>query len=166
MAHKPMYPKIWSAPASSVDWFVHRTLQADSLENDSWTRYLGDIEASAGQKQRFDTIPALRIIEKAPWAQDIRRGVDDPFAVKAESDVASESRSTTPSKLNAALPPLPLRVAPKSAGSRFIERFRESQITTRTGPTPFPHRVEDHDQPIPLPRWSKWVRADVTASTD
>ncbi|KAJ7740712.1 hypothetical protein DFH07DRAFT_965263 [Mycena maculata] len=168
MAHKPMYPEIWSAPASSVDWFVHRTLNADSVENDSWTRYLGDIEASAAQKQRLDTVPAFGT-EKAPWAQSIRRGVDDPFAVKPESDTTSESRSTTPSsKTNAALPPLPLRVAPKakSAGSRFIERFRDSQMTTRSGTTPFAEGVEDYDRPIPLPRWSQWIRADVNGSVD
>ncbi|KAJ7452526.1 hypothetical protein B0H11DRAFT_297347 [Mycena galericulata] len=167
MAHKPMYPEIWSASASSVDWFVHRTLNADSLENDSWTRYLGDIEASAAQKQSFSLIPKTETTEKAPWAHSIRRGVDDPFAVKAESDAGSQSRSTSPSKFNAALPPLPLRVAPKakSAGSRFIERFRDSQMTTRGGDSPFPPRVEDHNQPIPLPRWSKWIRADANGGS-
>ncbi|KAJ7470662.1 hypothetical protein FB451DRAFT_1136071 [Mycena latifolia] len=165
MAHKPMYPAIWSVSASSVDWFVHRTLNADNLEDDSWTRYLSDIESSAARKQRFAPSPAfgpMTTSEKAPWALNIRRGVDEPFALKPESDTASEARSA---KLNAALPPLPLRVETKegkSAGSRFIERFRESQMITRPakGVTPFPQGVEDHNKPIPLPRWSSWIRAD------
>ncbi|KAJ7098023.1 hypothetical protein B0H15DRAFT_823808 [Mycena belliarum] len=163
--HKPMYPEIWSASASSVDWFVHRTLNADSLENDSWTRYLSDIESSAARKQRFAASQAFEsttnerpaLPEKAPWAQNIRRGVDEPFALKPEPDTPSEARS-----LNAALPPLPLRVKTKSVGSRFIERFRDSQMLPggAKGTTPFPQRVEDHDKPIPLPRWSSWIRAD------
>ncbi|KAJ6547458.1 hypothetical protein B0H19DRAFT_269187 [Mycena capillaripes] len=182
MLHKPTFPEIWKAPASSVDWFVHRQLDANSMGNDSWTRYLDDIESSAMRKQRFGAFdceahfnadPEKQNIhpkpnpEKAPWAQNIRRGVDEPFAFRSESDAASESPSITPSKLNAALPPLPLRVEPKAkpAGSRFIERFRESQITVRSsqqgGPsTPFPSGVDDHNKPIPLPRWSEWVRAD------
>ncbi|KAJ6596789.1 hypothetical protein DFH09DRAFT_1356924 [Mycena vulgaris] len=141
MAHKPMYPEIWSAAAGSVDWFVHRKLNADNLENDSWTRYLGDIESSAARKQRFNSSQQF--------------GMPAPASEKAptEADAA---------KLNAALPPLPLRVEAKSrsAGSRFIERFRESQVIRGKGATPFPQRVDDHDKPIPLPRWSTWVRAD------
>ncbi|KAJ7632515.1 hypothetical protein FB45DRAFT_1026678 [Roridomyces roridus] len=160
MAHKPMYPAIWTAQASSVDWFIHRTLKADSVESDSWTRYLNDIEASAGQKPHFAILDISQSTEKAPWAQNIRRGLDNPFSVKTESDV-SRSSTPTPSKLDAALPPLPLRVAPKT--SRFVERFRESQTTTRAGPMQFPQRVDDHDKPIPLPRWSQWIRAEVTA---
>jgi len=182
MLHKPTFPEIWKAPASSVDWFVHRQLDANRMENDSWTRYLDDIESSAMRKQRFGSFdceanlnadPEKQNIhlkpnpEKAPWAQSIRRGVDEPFVFRSESDAASESPSITPSKLNAALPPLPLRVEPKAkpAGSRFIERFRESQITVRSsqqgGPsTPFPPGVDDHNKPIPLPRWSEWIRAD------
>ncbi|KAJ7710015.1 hypothetical protein B0H17DRAFT_250101 [Mycena rosella] len=174
MVHKPMFPRIWSASASSVDWFCHRELNADSLENDTWTRYLSDIESSG--KQRF-TIPDFGkptptppMMEKAPWAQNIRRGVDDPFTLKAESDAASEANSF---KLNAALPPLPLRVESKGVGSRFVERFRESQMITRStkgpptpfpqpvAPTPFPRCVDDHDMPIPLPtNRSFWIRAD------
>ncbi|KAJ7109271.1 hypothetical protein C8R44DRAFT_281569 [Mycena epipterygia] len=177
MAHKPMYPEIWSASASSVDWFVHRTLNADSLDDDSWTRYLSDIESSAARKQRFGTSPpdsgaTEKLAEKAPWAQNIRRGVDEPFALKPESDAGSEVHSTAPSKLNAALPFLPLRVEVKGkpTGSRFIERFRESQAIARSSKqfggdvAPFPHGVEDHNKPIPLPRWSSWIRAGVNGS--
>jgi hypothetical protein len=185
MLHKSMFPEIWSASASSVDWFVHRELNANSMESDSWTRYLGDIESSVIRKQRFgntsdcgtnpnadpEKAPCTQSIrpQKAPWAQTIRRGVDEPFTFRADSDVASEARSTTPSKLNAALPPLPLRVEAKtkSAGSRFIERFRESQTPVRSSQQfgaapsiPFPSGVDDHNKPIPLPRWSEWVRAD------
>lgn len=139
MAHKPMWPEIWGASASSVDWFIHRTLNADSLGDDSWTRYLNDIESSAARKQRFGTSPdsgaTEKLPEKAPWAQNIRRGVDEPFALKPESDAGSEVYSTTASKLNAALPPLPLRVEVKckpAAGSRFVERFRDSHAIARS----------------------------------
>jgi hypothetical protein len=177
--HKSMFSEIWSASAPSVDWFVHRKLDANNMESDSWTRYLGDIESSAMRKQRFGntsdcgtnatTDPKPNPYhEKAPWAQTIRRGVDEPFTSRTESDVASEARSVSPSKLNAALPPLPLRVEAKSKspGSRFIERFRESQVPVRPSPrvglpsTPFPSAVDDHNMPIPLPRWSEWIRAD------
>ncbi|KAJ7156076.1 hypothetical protein C8R43DRAFT_999160 [Mycena crocata] len=166
MTHKPMYPEIWSATASSVDWFVHRTLDANNLENDSWSRYLADIESSAGRKQRFAPKPdPAPLAEKAPWAQNIRRGVENPFAVKPESDTASETRSVTPAKLNSALPPLPLRVEPKgkSAGSRFIERFRESREIARSSKQ-FPTGVEDHDRPIPLPHLSEWIHAPIHRS--
>ncbi|KAJ7273607.1 hypothetical protein B0H12DRAFT_1090170 [Mycena haematopus] len=170
MLHRSMFHGIWSASAPSVDWFVHRQLDANSLENDSWTRYLGDIESSAMRKQHFantsesGTIPSTPnpspYHEKAPWAPNIRRGVDEPFIFRAESSAASEARSTLPSKLNAALPPLPLRVETKakSAGSRFIERIRESQVLVRPS-TSFPAGVDDHNMPIPLPRRSEWVRA-------
>ncbi|KAJ6496576.1 hypothetical protein C8R47DRAFT_1114654 [Mycena vitilis] len=179
MLHKSMFPGIWSASALSVDWFVHRALDANNMENDSWTRYLGDIESSTMRKQRFanssdsekapwaQNIRLKSDLEKAPWAQSIRRGVDEPFSFRAESDTTSERRSITSTKLNAALPPLPLRVEPKAkpAGSRFIERFRESRITVRSSQqvtTPFPSGVDDHDKPIPLPRRSEWIRADTT----
>ncbi|KAK7014954.1 hypothetical protein R3P38DRAFT_2998604 [Favolaschia claudopus] len=171
MLHKPFFPEIWSVPAASVDWFVDRQLDANSMQNDSWTRYIGDIESSAIRKQRFGklqdceanlTSHSTPFAEKAPWAHDIRRGVDEPFACKAESDVTPQS-SPSMLKLNAALPPLPLRVESKakSAGSRFIERFRDSHVPVRTAQTPFPSGVADHDMPIPLPRRSEWVRADV-----
>ncbi|KAJ6455684.1 hypothetical protein C8R45DRAFT_584737 [Mycena sanguinolenta] len=176
MLHKSMFPEIWSASAPSVDWFVHRQLDANSLDNDSWTRYLGDIESSAMQKQPFANIsesgtrpatPKPTYNEKAPWAPNgIRRGVDEPFTFRTESDIASEAPSTLSSKLNAALPPLPLRVKTKakSAGSRFIERFRESRVPVHPSQqeptTSFPPGVDDHNMPIPLPRRSEWVRAN------
>ncbi|KAJ7046672.1 hypothetical protein C8F04DRAFT_1061313 [Mycena alexandri] len=181
MLHKSMFPEIWSASALDIDWFVHRELNANSIQtedNDSWTRYLGDIESSAVRKHRFRSTsdfgvssnpqPSINTYpEKAPWAQNIRRGVDEPFSLRSESDTASDTTFVS-GKLNAALPPLPLRVETKAkpAGSRFIERFRESQITVRssqqfTGPTtPFPSTIDDHNKPIPLPRLSEWIRAD------
>jgi hypothetical protein len=167
MIHKPMYPKIWSATASSVDWFVHRTLNADNMDDDSWTRYLTDIESSAVRKQKYGSDPEKapaegNASEKLHWVPSIRRGVDQPFVLKREgSSVGSDTSNTRPQcNLDAALPPLPLRVETKSPGSRFIEKFRESQILTRGKAAPFPPRIEDHDKPIPLPRWSEWIRAD------
>ncbi|KAJ6630687.1 hypothetical protein B0H10DRAFT_2207733 [Mycena sp. CBHHK59/15] len=177
LAHRPMFPGIWSAPAASVDWFVHRTLNAGGDGNDdkedSWTRYLGEIESSAARKHKYGgSLPVDlekgvhledgQAEEKAPWArQNVRRGVDDPFALRG--DGASDSGATE--RQNAALPPLPLRVEAKggkSAGSRFIERFRESRALARGASTSpvFAPGVADHDAPIPLPRLSEWIRAD------
>ncbi|KAJ7905386.1 hypothetical protein B0H14DRAFT_3541409 [Mycena olivaceomarginata] len=171
MLHKSMFSEIWSASAPSVDWFVHRKLDANNMESDSWTRYLGDIESSAMRKQRFgNTSDYGTNATTDPKPQSLPResamGTKHPS--RTESDVASEARSVSPSKLNAALPPLPLRVEAKSKspGSRFIERFRESQVPVRPSPrvglpsTPFPSAVDDHNMPIPLPRWSEWIRAD------
>ncbi|KAJ7172585.1 hypothetical protein C8R46DRAFT_1086500 [Mycena filopes] len=182
MLHKPIFPEIWSAAAP--DWFAHRGINTNSIqtdENDSWSRHLVDIESSAARKHRFRNASDLGVnsdpstkayIEKAPWAQNIRRGVDEPFAFRSESDTASDTTFVS-GKLNAALPPLPLRVEvkSKSAGSRFIERFRESQITVRSsqqlaGPsTPFPSAVDDHNEPIPLPHLSEWIQADANEAT-
>ncbi|KAJ7774714.1 hypothetical protein B0H16DRAFT_69639 [Mycena metata] len=180
MLHKPMFLEIWSASALDIDWFVHRELDANSTQtedNDSWTRYLGDIESSAARKQRFHSTPDFgagsnpqaninAYPEKAPWAQNIRRGVDEPFSSRSESDTASDATVVSSGKLNAALPPLPLRVETKAkpVGSRFIERFRESQNTVRSSQptTPFPSTIEDHNKPIPLPRLSEWIRADAS----
>jgi hypothetical protein len=65
--------------------------------------------------------------------------------------------------------------------SRFIERFRESQLQPSASwwETPaqyglqltphaevFPRKVDDHDVPIPLPRLSEWIRADAVRGID
>ncbi|KAJ7063197.1 hypothetical protein C8F01DRAFT_1131915 [Mycena amicta] len=141
-AHSVIFPEIWSASAYSVEWFSHTEIDANLLDNDSWTRHLNDIEAEGQTKQPFNLCTAA-FNEKAPWAQEIRRGVDDPFA--SRPDVP---RSPTPSSnFDAALPPLPLRVKTKTAamGSRFIEP------------------IDDHDKPIPVPKDVKWVPANAQA---
>ena len=105
--------------------------------------------------------------EKPPWAQSsqVRRGVDMPFKVQ-DTLPARTSTSTTIS-----LPIVPPNAQGDTVGSRFIEKFRESQLTSRSQ-TPmhgshlminkelFPSQVDNHDLPIPLPRLSEWIRAD------
>jgi len=163
-AHKLIFPEIWSAPAYSADWFVHAGIDAENVEDDSWTRHLNDIEAAGVKKQPFNLTAAMKAAaladtnakawnEKAPWAQSIRRGVDNPFASTAD-------RSTPFPRVDAELPPLPLRVKAKT-GSRFIERFRESWAPVRT--SPFAAVIADLDKPIPVPRGVEWRKADAHA---
>lgn len=158
-------PDIWSKTMYTATWFPKDAMDTNEkapvkrgFENDTWAVYLDKIESTAARKARH---PA-EDIEKASWAQNIetRRGIDPPFARRDD-----DSSSNTSSARGSLLPPLPLRVEVKghqpgkSIGSRFIERFRESQIITRPGPK-FPSFVDDHDKPIPLPRLSQWLRAD------
>ncbi|KAF5365791.1 hypothetical protein D9758_003240 [Tetrapyrgos nigripes] len=174
MTHLRHDTDLWSKSVYDVKWFGVSTAGLDSsdvsaprpktgFEEDTWAKYLDDIESTAGRKARF---PAADI-EKAPWASnDVRRGRDAPFQVSSRNGSESSSRqsSVTPSpRSNDALPPLPLRVEPKGLpiASRFIERFRESQQLTRAGTfNAFAKEVEDHDLPIPLTRFSRWIRAD------
>ncbi|KAF7322892.1 hypothetical protein HMN09_00068700 [Mycena chlorophos] len=175
-AHSVMLPEIWSTPAYSVDWFRHTEIDAEKGD-DSWTRHLNDIEAEAQKKQPFDLALTIenaaraqaeahaKFHEKAPWAQDIRRGVEQPFASRPDvprSPTLSASSVVDPGP-EVELPPLPLRVKAKTTviGSRFIERFRDSWIPART--SPFPTAIADHDKPIPVSKDVKWVRADAQA---
>lgn len=165
MAHIRLHPNIWMASIYSVEWFkspasypTEKDGRTSDSNDDSWSRYMGDVEASRNQCGH-----------KAPWARNIRRGIDAPF----ERRDRSSSSPTSPSTTATPLPIAPLKVQPRSiAGSRFIEKFRESQIVSRSETPsqygmhfssrvdPFPPRVEDHDLPIPLPRLSEWIRAD------
>ncbi|KAG5646683.1 hypothetical protein DXG03_002673 [Asterophora parasitica] len=164
MCHMRDIPDIWSKTIYSIDWFGlseggtcnHSPHDLD----DSWTRYVKDIEATRPHVNND-------ISTKAPWARTIRRGIDAPFTRR--SNTSSNTTATT------AVPVAPLKVQPRSiAGSRFIEKLRESSRLSRSENTnssqfatqtfsrvePFPPRVEDHDLPIPLPRLSEWIRAD------
>lgn len=169
MVHMRQTPDIWSKTVYSVSWFNWSGNGAlddsDKISDpDTWSRYMDDIEAS---HKRLDLDEDSH---KAPWAlaRPIRRGLDEPFKKQTLS-----SASSTPRTYNTSLPIAPLKVQPRSAaGSRFIEKFRESQVISRSeSPTqfglhftgrvqPFPPRVDDHDLPIPLPRLSEWIRAD------
>ncbi|KAF7304798.1 hypothetical protein MKEN_01193900 [Mycena kentingensis (nom. inval.)] len=165
-AHSVYLPEIWSSSAHSVQWFVHKEI--DAKTDDSWTRHLKDIEAEGEKRQPFSLDIAMEqaalaqaqatLHDKAPWAQDIRRGVDVPFSPTPTS--TPPATPNTDAALDAELPPLPLRVKAKTAavGSRFLERFRDSWIPART--SPFPTIIADHDKPIPIPENTKWVRAD------
>ncbi|THU86428.1 hypothetical protein K435DRAFT_805118 [Dendrothele bispora CBS 962.96] len=162
MTHMQSDANIWSKSVYDIKWFGFSSVKLDAsdvssprpktgFEEDSWTMYLADIESSAGRKARYP--PADH--EKAPWAPtNVRRGRDAPFQAPVNSDTQSSRQSSPTPRANDALPPLPLRVEPKApaVGSRFIERFRSFHF--------FPNSVDDHDQPIPLPRFSRWIRAD------
>lgn len=171
MGHMRAQPDVWSKTVYSVPWFAAHVdnPQKDatatepprpsaSLATDSWTVYLENIGSSGVRKEKHP----IDDLEKAPWAQNsnIRRGVDPPFA-RREDDSSSQSSSSGSNGSSASLPPCPpLKVETKSkpVGSRFIERFRESQILVRSE-SPFPAHVEDDMKPIPLPRMSEWRRA-------
>ncbi|KAF5381041.1 hypothetical protein D9615_003873 [Tricholomella constricta] len=165
MVHVRNIPDIWTKTIYSVDWFsfsegfTNEKAIDDSNDADSWSRYMKDIEAAR---------PHIDDNTKAPWARAIRRGIDIPFKRSNLSSVNS-----SPSTTSTLLPVAPLRVQSRSiAGSRFIEKFRDSsrlsrseaafQYATQTSSRvePFPPRVENHDLPIPLPRLSEWIRAD------
>ncbi|KAH7877559.1 uncharacterized protein C8R40DRAFT_1168287 [Lentinula edodes] len=180
MTHASFEEEIWTKPVCQVKWFgytnsrlrssdVSNPRELPGLENDSWARYLDGIESSGVRKARHPVTDP----EKAPWASThVRRGRDSPFRtpIKREdsdnSDTSSDSSFSLGARDSAPLPPLPLNVQVKGsksvAGSRFIERFRESQTLSRpTRPViDFPHEVDDHDKPIPLTRLSQWIRAD------
>ncbi|TFK42684.1 hypothetical protein BDQ12DRAFT_288085 [Crucibulum laeve] len=189
VAHTRMHRDIWSQTIYSVAWFgqpshqpVIEILKSKWVqtgcfeEEDSWNRYLDDIEDTSTRKQRFT--PDTASLKAAPWAQGakIRRGVDSPFTRKEAMQTSSARTSTT--LAGATLPIIPPKPQAKDiprdspAGSRFIEKFRESRTLSRsethlqygthfiTPMSPFPPTIADHDLPIPLPRLSEWVRAD------
>ncbi|KAG5727665.1 hypothetical protein E4T56_gene12301 [Termitomyces sp. T112] len=164
IAHISPFPEIWTQSISSMDWFSLQDPTSKSEvvpETDTWSRYIKDIEAT-GSRSDDST-------KYAPWAKTIRRGIDPPFKSRGPSAASSPSIVTT------SFPVAPLRIQStrrKVAGSRFIEKFRESarlsrresvsqmQSTSQSQANPFPPRVEDYDLPIPLPRLSEWIRAD------
>ncbi|KAF8078047.1 hypothetical protein FPV67DRAFT_1404699, partial [Lyophyllum atratum] len=163
MVHVRPFPDIWTKTVYSIDWFripdCEKGDNSSHSDADSWARYMKDIEAARNHVDNST---------KAPWARNIRRGIDAPFKRSNTSSAA-----TSPSTALTSLPVAPLRVQSRTiAGSRFLEKFRDSSRITRSeslsqfatqSPTqsgPFPPRVDNHDLPIPLPRLSEWIRAD------
>jgi hypothetical protein len=163
-----VFEDIWSQSPYEIDWFhqgggevsVVRPPPEKKRKShrvvDSWSDFMNDVECAPIERTR----PPSPVVDKAPWAenQKVRRGVDNPFARKPEAIPPS----TTP----------PLRIQPKAASqittsdhSRFLERFCESRTLSRPqSPPQLNHAVHDHDLPIPLPRLSKWMRADAIQS--
>ncbi|KAG6854614.1 hypothetical protein C0991_004216 [Blastosporella zonata] len=173
MVHVRQIPDIWTQSIYSINWFGvghngflnEKDCSLLDPETDTWSRYIKDIEAARSSNHNVGMA--------APWAQTIRRGIDAPFKSNAPSAVTSPSTTSTTFTQTAPFPIAPLRIQSRStAGSRFIERFRESTRLMRqesvsqmqaAGPThvvPFPPHVDDYDLPIPLPRHSEWIRAD------
>lgn len=166
MFHVSAIPDIWSKTVYSVNWFSFEgctkgKADPEAYPSDTCACYMKDIEATRPEEEET----------KAPWAKAIRRGIDQPF--KRSNPTSAVSSPTTTATL---LPIAPLRVQCHSiAGSRFIEKFRESSRLSRseapshyaaTHPEPFPRHIENHDLPIPLPRLSEWIRADAIKGID
>ncbi|CAA7271794.1 unnamed protein product [Cyclocybe aegerita] len=175
VAHRDLPGNIWNKTAYEVQWFARwpegqkeqpfqNFLRKTKLseDEDPYADYYEDIESTSARKNHYGLRNSVEI--KAPWAMgQTRRGVDTPFA--RPSGTTSNRSSPT------LLPSIPSRSATTgAAGSRFVEKFRESSILARSeSPShyhyhahtnSFPPSVEDLDKPIPLPRLSEWVRAD------
>ncbi|KAJ3501997.1 hypothetical protein NLJ89_g9086 [Agrocybe chaxingu] len=153
VAHRDLPGNIWNKTAYETKL---------SEDEDPYADYYEDIESTSARKNHYGLRDSVEI--KAPWAiGQTRRGVDTPFA--RPSGTTSNRSSPT------LLPSIPSRSATTgAAGSRFVEKFRESSILARSeSPShyhyhahtnSFPPSVEDFDKPIPLPSLSEWVRAD------
>jgi len=173
-AHSHTRPAIWSLTVCSVPWFT-RCRPDDLDEKNDPQQYCcpkrGDIEAP------FDVPKSNGHGGQPLWAQrlHIRRGVDKPFA--PNKNTTSSQSSPTAATMPLLPPDAPTQQSKlaQPEGSRFIERFRESQLQPPASwwerPsqyglqfTPyaevFPHKIDDHDLPIPLPSLSEWIRAD------
>lgn len=185
MAHVRDDPELWSKTMYTVGWFnsprASSKQQPQKRANDIWeekpheeenpySRYLDDIESTSSRKlkaQSIDTdIPA-------PWARvtNVRRGVDAPFA-KRDGGLSTQTSPQSMGEKSLPLTPIYAKMQASktgTVGSRFIEKFRESRVLSRSETpsqygshfmtTDYPP-VIDHDLPIPLPRLSEWVRAD------
>ncbi|RXW18888.1 hypothetical protein EST38_g6982 [Candolleomyces aberdarensis] len=157
------------AKAKSQAW------DAESVDDENpYAGYLDDIESTSARKKKHSPQPSSA---SAPWAQSVpmKRGVDKPFSVTSAMPTPATTANSLPP--TAPVPPLKIGGSQKTSSSRFIERFRESRILSRfelpslygshfnsfsppAATQAFPSTVFDHDQPIPKPRLSEWVRAD------
>jgi hypothetical protein len=153
MAHKRTCADIWTRTVYSIDWFGQPeiTFCREKMVRDfcgPYGIYYDDVES--GHKRQ----------ESAPWAQanNVRRGIDQPFAKKPRSGASSPAPGLS-------LPSFPNAVASPSTAKSY-DRFHDSveKPFLFLGNIPrtasFPPSVVDVDQPIPLPRLSEWVRAD------
>lgn len=190
MAHKILYPDIWTRSIYEVEWFgqLPQPLTREPVvqgfpEKSTNFNIAPPYNSFEHSYVRKETFRPNDVEEVAPWASHspgIRRGVDLPFATKPSHPGGSTTNAST-------LPPtLPLSLPNRTAtpgsttnstwtnGSRFIERFRESTLLARPETTnqfsthyhvrkdssSFPRSVDDVDQPIPLTRLSEWISAD------
>jgi len=181
MAHKHFYPDIWKRTVYSIDWFgqpqelpssekvVQNFLGSSPHHDNPYFDYYDDIGSTAVRKKLHrirDSIEEAIPSGGAP----IRRGIDPPFARPKQT--SSYSLPSPPPRLD--LPSYPNRSADAigTAGSRYLEKFRESSVLSRTESLTqytthyLTHRdsfasfVADLDKPIPLPRRSEWIKAD------
>jgi hypothetical protein len=175
VAHSRFQADIWQKTVYSIEWFKEPAVSAFSSKGDQSSestvvlippRPTEDVESSEKTTETTDDG------RKAPWARrsTIRRGVDTPFRQQDAPLTVQNSTSTD----HVDLPIAPSNIqGSDTAGSRFIEKFRDSRLTSRSA-TPiqyelkpmtrkdhFPSGIDNHDVPIPLPRLSEWIRADV-----
>ncbi|TFK29840.1 hypothetical protein FA15DRAFT_608654 [Coprinopsis marcescibilis] len=188
LAHRTVVPDIWGETIYTVNWFYADSTSPIQLpigesrwekeysKSHSRVGSLDDLESGSLRQKHFSIDRSTDVV--APWAQEKnhKRGVDSPFSVsKPLADSPAYATKTLP------LVPSSYRLStPRTSlsPSRFVERFRESRILSRNetpsqfgkhlikkdgGPS-FPTTIADHDRPIPLPRLSEWVKADVWKS--
>lgn len=167
MAHSRVQADVWHKTVYSVEWFNEPNLPTFSVKRDEHSesvcsRLTDDVESC--REPTYDR-------DRAPWSRlsNIRRGVDTPF--KRQGPTSSVRNSTSAAIVS--LPIVPHNAQGRAtSGSRFIEKFRESQLIFRSEnpmpcvnhsmirQDPFPLKIDNHDLPIPLPRLSEWIRAD------
>lgn len=137
--------------------------------DDLYFNNYNDIGSTAMRKKNYRIRDSVE--EAVPWGStSIRRGIDPPFTKPGL--MSNLSSPSFPPRLD--LPSQPNRSvgAIGTAGSRYLEKFRESSVLSRaetptqytthylTNKDSFPTSVADLDQPIPLPRRSEWIKAD------
>ncbi|KAF9483894.1 hypothetical protein BDN70DRAFT_799003, partial [Pholiota conissans] len=188
MVHKSIYPNIWKRSIYSIQWYeqvpelptkekvVQDFCGGKAFDDEAIYAafYHDDVEASVN---RAKYSPRPSVDKLASWVDPspVRRGIDPPFASQPASRRTSPTNSTA---ATLALPSFPHRSADPltpSSGSRYVEKFRESSVLARAeGPAQYarhyhsksnssgllPALALDFDQPIPLTRMSKWVKAD------
>ena len=158
MAHKHLYSDIWRRSIYGIVWFGRSheislkgndtRLNADNYE---------DIENSSALEQPYIISPPIE--STPPKAMNsVRRGIDAPFS-RQQNSTSSNGSLRVASTIT--LPSYPNKSAKPENGSRFIETFRESTMLARSNQVPKDPFPLDVDAPIPLPRLSQWVGADV-----
>ena len=166
VAHSRVQADIWHETVYAIQWFNESSVPKASAKSNE---HSDSDFVSSSRPNDLESGQLTDDYEKAPWAQisKVRRGVDMPFKVQGTLPVRTSTTTTI----------IRLPIVPPSAqgrdtvGSRFVEKFRESQSTFRSSALmhgshlmvhkdPFPPKVDNHDLPIPLPRLSEWIRAD------
>jgi len=180
MAHRHLYPDIWRRKISTIEWFgqpserssKEKTIQdffrGSPHHEDPYYDYYEDVESTPARKKLYAIRDSVEV--STPWAPlNVRRGIDHPFS----RPEGQKLNCSSPAQQSLALPLLPSKSAGVgTAGSRYVEKFRESSVLSRSESSAqytkhyhadknlFPPSVADLDKPIPLPEVSEWIRAD------
>jgi hypothetical protein len=101
MAHKTLYPHIWTRSLHDVEWFgPPPELPLNEKDTNPFFSHYEEIESTAARKKHYrrDSVE-----EPAPWTlPTIRCGVDPPFARKP----SQERKITSPFEKLSPLPPI------------------------------------------------------------